>query len=228
MSASVSAPTQTHRAPSGAGIDLDQVSVVTLEGRWYRQTAPRYGALSLPHRASRRGRCHRQGKEARLYASSTRNTAWAELFRHTTPEVSPFEVKRRMSELWVAELPVVDFLEPETRAMFDVTERALISNNVGTARKLTDLLRQRPDRFGGLVLPSAAVPGEETLVVFREWIESHVFVEKSRVSTPSLRLLRLLESVIETLPPIARTSARRLLLEIRRELAARLDASERR
>jgi len=57
---------------------------------------------------------------------------------------------------------------------------------------------------------------------------SHVFVEKSRVSTLSLRLLRLLESVIETLPPSARTSARRLLLEIRRELAARLDASERR
>ena len=73
-----------------------------------------------------------------------------------------------MSELRVAGLPVVDFLEPETRAMFGVTERALISNNVGTARKLTDLLRERPDRVGGLILPSAAVPGEETLVVFRE------------------------------------------------------------
>jgi len=221
----VSGPTtQTYRAPPGAGIDLEQVPVVTLEGRWWRQTAPRYDALSLPHRANRGGRCHRGGKEARLYASSTRNTAWAELFRHTSPEVSPFEVKRRMSELHVAGLPVVDFLESENRARFGVSERALVSNNVGSCRKLTDLLRQRPDRFGGLILPAAAIPGEETLVIFREWIGPHVSVEASRISTPPLRLLRLLESVIETLPPSARAPARRVLLEIRRELVARLDA----
>ena len=198
--------------------------MVTLEGQWWRQTAPRYEALSLPHRAKRGGRCHRRGKEARLYASSTRNTAWGELFRHTSPEVSPFEVKRRMSGLRVTGLPVVDFLDPETRALFDVSERALISNNTGFSRKITDRLRQRPDRFGGLILPSAASPGEETLVVFREWIGPHVFVEASHISTPPLRLLRLLESVIESLPPSARTPARQTLLEVRRELVARLDA----
>ena len=133
-----------------------------------------------------------------------------------------------MSELQVTGLPVVDFLEPETRAMFDVSERALTSTNTGFSRKITDLLRQRPDRFGGLILPSAASPGEETLVVFREWIEPHVYVEASHISTPPLRLLRLLERVIDTLPPSARTPARRTLLEIRREIVARLDDPGRR
>ncbi len=71
------------------------------------------------------------------------------------------------------------------------------------------------------------LPGEAALVVFREWIGSRVSIETSCVSTPPLRLLRLLESVIETLPQSARTPARRILLEIRRELVARLDAERR-
>jgi hypothetical protein len=154
----------------------DEVPVVPLIGQWWRQTDPTYDALDLPPLARTAGRCHRKAEPAVLYASSSNNAAWGELFRHVHAEVSPFEVMRTMSALNVTDLPVVDFDDPMIRALFEVSERQLTSNNYAPCRRIMDLLRLGSDRFGGCVLPSAAVPGEQTLVVFKNWISDHLGV----------------------------------------------------
>jgi RES domain len=154
----------------------EAVPIVELRGPWWRQTDPKYDALALPPVARTGGRCHRKNEEPLVYASSSSNAAWGELFRHVYSGVSPFEVIRTMSELEVVGLPVVDFDDPVSRALFDVSERMLTSNSYVRCRQLADALRTRRDRFGGLILPSAAVAGEQTLVVFKEWISGRLRV----------------------------------------------------
>lgn len=203
-----------------ADVKLDQVPIVPLSGRWWRQTDPKYDAMDLPHRAKSAGRCHRKGQQPRLYASSSSNGAWAELFRHTFPEISPFEVIRTMSTLQILGLPVVNFDDPLTRELFNVTEAELTSNNYAICRRLADLLRQRPDLFGGMILPSAAIPGEQTLVVFKEWIPDHVRVVRRRTTTAPIRLLRLFEAVISTLTSRLRREALPFVRAVRKEIEA--------
>jgi hypothetical protein len=204
------------------GVDLEDIPVCVESGPWWRQTDPKYDALSLPHLAGSGGRCHRKGQQPRCYASSTENVAWGELFRHSYGEVSPYEMRRAMSQIQVTELPVVDFEDPLVRALFNVPDRALVSNDYAACRKVADLLRQRPDLFGGMILPSAAVPGERTLVVFSEWIADHVtVVERWEPCTASTRLLPLFRSIADTLPSrTLRKAARAFVRELEHEIAA--------
>lgn len=217
MSASMSTKT-AQQVGLPADIRLDQVPTLRVSGRWWRQTDPKYDALSLPHRAGSSGRCHRKGKQPRLYASSTSNAAWGELFRHTLPELSPFEVIRTMSAIEVSGLPVVNFDDALTRELFNVTEAELVSNNYAICRRLADLLRERPDLFGGMILPSAAIPGEQTLVVFQEWIPQHLRVSRRQTTTAPIRLLRLFEAIISTLSKRLRHETMPLADQIRREV----------
>jgi len=214
-------PTAAQRIGLPEGTTLDDVPVRGATGRWWRQTSPRYGALDLLDRARQGGRCHRKYEPSPCYTSSTETTAWAELFRHVYGEVSPFEMRRRMSEIEVTHLPVVDFEDPDVRDMFSVSERSLVSNNYAACRKLADLLRQRPDRFGGMILPSAAVPGERTLVVFRDRVPDHLTVVKEEVGTTPTRLLPLFRRVAETLPKPLRSVAKFFIRQLERELSDR-------
>jgi RES domain-containing protein len=214
-------PTAAQRIRLPEGATLDDVPVRAAKGRWWRQTSPRYGALAVLERARQGGRCHRKHEPSPCYASSTETTAWGELFRHVYEEVSPFEMRRRMSEIEVTHLPVVDFEDPYVRTMFSVSERSLVSNNYAACRKIADLLRQRPDRFGGMILPSAAVPGERTLVVFRDRVPDHLAVVKETVGTTPTRLLPLFRRIAETLPRPIRSVAKFFIRQIERELSAR-------
>ena len=220
MSYGMSPPAaQRIHLPDGA--TLDDVPVRGGTGRWWRQTSPRYGPLDLLERARQGGRCHRKHEPSPCYTSSTETTAWGELFRHVYGEVSPFEMRRRMSEIEVRHLPVVDFEDPYVRNMFSVSERSLVSNNYASCRKIADLLRQRPDRFGGMILPSAAVPGERTLVVFRDRVPDHLTVVNQKVGTTPTRLLPLFRSFAETLPKPLRSVAKFFIRQLERELSAR-------
>jgi RES domain-containing protein len=217
----MSTPAQRIRLPPG--MTLDDVPVRQENGRWWRQTAPRYTAVELPHCAKSGGRCHRRHQQPRLYASSTETAAWGELFRHLYGEVSPFEMRRNMSEIEITELPVVDLEDPYVRALFSVSEASLVSNSYAACRKITDLLRKRPDRFGGMILPSAAVPGERTLVVFAEWIPDHVNVIDADTDATPIRLLPLFRAVAETLPRPLRRLARAFIRDLERQVIARAE-----
>jgi RES domain-containing protein len=200
--------------------DLDPASlpVRTISGEFFRHTAPGRDALDVPRRAFAAGRYHRKRQEPRLYASSSRDAAWGELFRHSEPEVSPFEVRRRMSRLEVTDLPVLDLTDPDVRDLLDVTERNLTGNRYADCRRIADLVRRAPGRFGGILAPSAADPeGAATLVVFREWVEGKVEVIDYSVRTPPMRLLALFQRVIKTLPPAVRDPLRTLADELDRQ-----------
>ena len=147
-----------------SAVDPRQLPVRVVDGEFFRHTAPKRAPLAVPHTARASGRYHRKGQQPRLYASSTRDTAWGELFRHTEPEVSPFEVRRRMSKLRVSALPVLDLTDAGVQGQLGITKRNLIRNRPAVCRRIADLARQAPDRFGGLLAPSAADPSEHTLV----------------------------------------------------------------
>lgn len=156
------------RAAIDVAVDPDGLPVRIVRGTFFRHTAPSRDALDVPPRALATGRYHRKRQEPRLYASSSEDAAWGELFRHTEPEISPFEVRRTMSTLRVVDLPVLDLTDPVVRSTLGVTERNLTSARYADCRRIADIARQVPHRFGGILAPSAAAPGAETLVVFRE------------------------------------------------------------
>src|SRR5687768_4732074 len=102
----------------------------TISGTFYRQTRPHYRATDLPRQAESDARNHRQGREPPMYASSTEDAAWGELFRHHLDvDVSPFEVRRRMSTLEVRELPVLDLTDADVRTLLGVSEDELTGND---------------------------------------------------------------------------------------------------
>ena len=186
-----------------------------ISGTFYRQTAPRRGALDLVQPASAAGRFHRRGGESRLYASSSQEASWAELFRHTEPGISPFEIKRCMSELRVTDLRVLDLTDPAMRALLGIKERNLVGNRLGVCQRLAAYARRWP-MFQGVLAPSAAVPGMTTLVVFPDAIE-HVEVIGTAIQAPPLRLIYLFERVIGTLPLRAQDPLYDLARAARRE-----------
>ncbi len=171
-----------------------------ISGTFWRHTAPARNPLELRPTARAGGRYHRRGQPPPLYASSDRDTCWGELFRHTDPAVvSPFEIRRRMSELKVIELPVLDLTDPSVRSAVGVTEAQLTSNDYRHCRRIADLVWSDPERYGGILGPSAAKRGNQTLAVRQEWLD-HVGVEAHRTQTPPRRLVGLLEEIARTLP----------------------------
>src|SRR3954447_17714560 len=88
------------------GLCPNDVPARDVSGIFFRHTAPKYCATDLPPRADGEGRNHKDGREPPMYTSSSMDTAWGELFRHHTHvDVSPFEMRRRMSTLEIRELP---------------------------------------------------------------------------------------------------------------------------
>jgi RES domain-containing protein len=171
-----------------------------MSGIFWRNTAPARDALDLPAVARSSARYHRRGHPPPLYAASEREASWGELFRHTDAAVvSPFEIRRRMSELSVVELPVLDVTDQNVREALRVTEAQLASNDYRHCRRVAALVWESPDRYGGILAPSAAKRGAHTLAVSQDWLD-HVTVTAYRRQTPPRRLLPLFEEIARTLP----------------------------
>jgi RES domain-containing protein len=169
-------------------------------GIFWRNTAPARDALELPAVARSGARYHHRGEPPPLYAASDRDASWGELFRHTDPAVvSPFEIRRRMTELAVVDLPVLDLTDRDARDAIGVTEAQLTSNDYRHCHRIAAFVWSRPERYGGILGPSAAKPGAETLAVSQDWLD-HVTVTASRTQTPPRRLLPLFEEIARTLP----------------------------
>jgi RES domain-containing protein len=105
-----------------------------------------------------------------------------------------------MSELRVVDLPVLDLIDPAVREAVGVTEARLRSNDYRHCRRVADLVWSRSERYGGILAPSAAKPGEQTLAVAQEWL-GRVTVVTHRTQTPPRRLIPLFQDVAKTLPP---------------------------
>src|SRR3954451_13935974 len=126
--------------------------VRTISGVFFRQTSPKYRATDLPAKAKGEGRNHEDGREPPMYASSTMDASWGELFRHhLDPDFSPFEVRRRMSTLQVTDLEVLDLTDVDVRMQLGVTEAELTANDYAITQAITEMVRRNPGRFGGIL-----------------------------------------------------------------------------
>jgi hypothetical protein len=166
-------------------------------------SSPRRSALVPRKIAPADGRYHRRGAPVPLYASSTERACVYELLgqfcdRDGDLQVPPSEIlseiKHRVSALRVRDLLAVDLTDERVRARLGVTEAQLVGDDCETCHAIADLLRARPDLFGGILAPSAAVRYEQTLVVFPERIGAHVTVTKALQANAS-RLERATASV---------------------------------
>jgi hypothetical protein len=142
-----------------------------LQGTYYRQTDPKRQPLDLLPVAPRSGRWHAAGDPWPAYASSTPDAAMYELLRGferdlTNPPPLP---TRRMSELAV-DLPVVDLANELALDHVGLRRDQLIDGydlgpETDLCRDVAAEVRRRPAVLG-LLVPSAALPGADVLVIF--------------------------------------------------------------
>lgn len=143
-----------------------------LTGTYFRQTDPKRQPFDLPQIAVRGGRWHSAGDPWPAYASSTPLAAMLELIRGierdlTTPPPLP---TRRMSELLVDDLPVVDLANELALDHVGLQREELVdgydlSPETDHCRELAATVRKRPAVLG-LLVPSAALPGADVLVLY--------------------------------------------------------------
>jgi RES domain-containing protein len=143
-----------------------------LSGTYFRQTDPKRQPFDLPQIALRGGRWHSAGEPWPAYASSTPLAAMLELVRGierdlTTPPPLP---TRRMSELFVDELLVVDLANDLALDHVGLQREALLegfdlSPDTDHCRAIAAAVRERPAVLG-LLVPSAALPGADVLVLY--------------------------------------------------------------
>jgi hypothetical protein len=143
-----------------------------LHATYHRQTDPKRQPLELLPIAPRSGRWHSAGEPWPAYASSTPEAAMYELFRgverdRTTPPPLP---TRRMSELLVEQLPVIDLANDLALDHIGLEREQLIEGydlgpETDLCRGIATEVRRRPSALG-LLVPSAALPGADVLVIF--------------------------------------------------------------
>ena len=129
------------------------------------------------------------------------------MFRHFLDDgVDPFEVRRRISAATVTDLEVLDLTSAAVRTALGVTEDDLIGDGYAITQAIAAVARSAG--FAGLLAPSAALSGRQTLVVFASGMP-RVVPEPSRVRQPPPRLADLL-AVIRPHPDVP-TAVRRTL-----------------
>jgi RES domain-containing protein len=166
--------------------------------------------LDFPDPARSVGRYHDVGGPGAWYASSTERAAWAELARHITTEgLSPFEIRRRVGRVLVDDLTVLDLTGHSVSADLGVAEAALVGDDYAACRHLAELARGRG--ADGLLAPSAALPGELTLVVFATGIPALV-AEHSRIQRPPVTLVDVMARIRSV--PDAPSTVRDLLADL--------------
>ncbi len=167
-----------------------------ISGRWWHQNAPRFALLDCADPAVVDARYQRRGQPGVWYASSRERSAWAELLRHTqSPELSPFQLRRRVGRVQVTGLRVLDLTDPRVRDQLGVGEDELVGDDYRPCQQLAELARAAG--FDGLLAPSAALDGHLTLAVFAHVLTdpTKITAEHSRVQAPPVTLLDLLPGI---------------------------------
>ena len=118
---------------------------------------------------------------------------------------------------------MLDLTNEAVRRQLGIPAQELTGERLRACQAIATLARRRPDRFGGILAPSAADPDGEatTLVIFAEW-RDHVVVTSSRVLKPAHRLLDLYERLVGSLPLRLQDEAMRFLRQMGEELRKRL------
>lgn len=108
-------------------------------------------------------RYHRAGDPWPLYASLEAGTAWAEWSGATGGAIDPRSERRRLWQLEISDLPVLDLRETEARSTLGVGIGDLTGERTRTQAVVA---RAQARGAHGMIVPSAARPGAWNLVVF--------------------------------------------------------------
>ena len=154
----------------------------------WRQGGPRRRLLSCSEPAATSGRYHREGERGAWYASTIERAAWAELIRHLSKGsgVDPFLIRRRVGRASLLGVRVLNLTDEETCRVLgvkrgDFGKDDLTGDDYAKCQEVAD--RARAAGFDGILAPSAALPGELTVVVFTRALH-RVTEEHSRVQRP--------------------------------------------
>jgi RES domain-containing protein len=147
----------------------------------HRQTGPDTPAFPPDRPAATEGRYHRPGEPWPLYASLEPATAWAEWRAATRGAVDPAGERRRLWQLEVSGLAVLDLRRAEARTALGVEPGDLVGPR---SRSQETATRARALGADGMVVPSAARRGEWNLVVFPSGF-AHARPAGSRVMHPA-------------------------------------------
>ena len=162
-------------------------------GRFWHQgpASQQFGSFADP--ADTDGRYHRVGRAGVWYASDQEQAAWGALFRHFVGEgVDPFEVRRRIGHVDVTDLEVLDLTDERVRQLLGISVLDLTSDDYSVTQAIAEAARQAG--FGGILAPSAALPGRRTLVVFSHGTKALAYGPSS-VRMPRARMRHLQRSI---------------------------------
>ena len=106
--------------------------------------------------------------------------------------VDPFEVLRRVGRVRVDRLDVLDLTDSSVRAAVGLDEADMVGDDYAKTQAVA--ASAVAAGFGGLLAPSAALPGRRTLVVFAAGA-SAITEESSAVRQPPPRLADLLRAI---------------------------------
>lgn len=190
-------------------------------GRYWHQGPTRHPFASCRAISTTSGRYHRAGEPGVWYASSREQAAWAELFRHFVDEgIDPFEVRRTVGSARCDALKVLDLTNPALLEQLGLHEDDLIGDDYEACQEIAAVARDVG--FDGVLSPSAALPGQRTLVVFHDAMGKLQQIGPERIRQAPPRVVDLLGII--RLHPEVPTSVRRILWVIRsagREAVAR-------
>lgn len=117
---------------------------------------------------------------------------WAEFLRHHEPDISPWEVRRRVGRARVKGLRVLDLTNPAVRAALGVEAEQLVSDDLAGCQQIAAWARR--EGYEGILAPSAALDGEVILAVFATAL-GKVTEEHSRVPRPPRRMASLVHRI---------------------------------
>ncbi len=176
-------PTPDMREP------IAQLPPRPLTGVFFRQTDPTRGPLERRRVAPRDARWHSKGDPQPVYAADSPLAALLELPRYVAVEGTDEVVlpTRRMSELHVAELAVLDLTNQLALDVLELQREDLTGGEPGDPRGQTvcraigAAARARSD-VDGMLAPSAAAIGG-TLLVIEQRALAHVVVGEQYLAT---------------------------------------------
>lgn len=161
-----------------------------LEGRWWRYSSPGAEFIVIPPIATTSGRGHVLGGPGACYLSDTLEAVVAEAMRRFVDpnEIDPSLVLGQFGSARVV-LDVLDMTDPTTLGALDISPDELVLDDRRLPQKVVSFAAGLG--FGGIILPSAALPGARTLVIVKAG-RAGVVVESTLVAGCNLGELQRL------------------------------------
>lgn len=153
-----------------------------VSGVFFRQCGPGLAVDEVPEPSRQPpGRYNRRG-DGTWYASSSPEGAWAEYYRHFWGEgLDPQEVRRCFGAVAVS-MEVLDLTSEAVRRAIGVTLEELLSDDVTAGQEVADWARTHG--FEGILAPSAAMEGAQTLAVLDPAVLDQAMVREAAVVQP--------------------------------------------